>query len=104
MSMPLLYVANADPSVAAAPADSLEVTSSRTSKLGDWVAHTHLLYVPLAWFRDPPQGGVTLSTTRTYFHSHEVALTEAQLQEVAKGGTVRVTDLSNAHLYSIALA
>src|SRR5262249_29736846 len=28
------------------PPDSLAVTSSRRSKLGEWVAHTHLLYVP----------------------------------------------------------
>jgi hypothetical protein len=86
-----------------APAESLTVISSRNSKLGDWVAHTHLLYVPLQLFQAPPRDGVTLSTTRTFLHSHDVVLTEAQLVAVARGGTVLVEDASAAHTYSIEL-
>jgi hypothetical protein len=88
----------------AAPADSLAVTSSRASKLGDWVAHTHLLYVPMQLFRAPPREGVALSTTRTFLHSHEVVLTEAQLAAVVRGDTVLVEDAVAAHTYSIALS
>src|SRR5262245_55399187 len=87
-----------------APADSLAVTSSSNSKLGDWVAHTHLLYIPLSLFTAPPREGVTLSTTRTFLHSHQVALTEAQLVAVARGDTVLVEDASAAHTYSIELS
>ena len=86
-----------------APMDSLAVTSSRNSKLGQWVAHTHFLYVPLRLFSAPPAEGVTLSTTSTYLHSHQVALTRDQLTAVARGGTVQVGDLSGAHTYTIAL-
>jgi hypothetical protein len=86
-----------------APPDSLAVISSRASKLGRWVAHTHVLYVPLKLFRAPPREGVMLSTTLTYFHRHEVALTEAQLVTIARGDNVRVKDSSAAHSYSIAL-
>lgn len=86
-----------------APADSLAVTSSRTSKLGEWVAHTHFLYVPLKLFTAPPPEGVVLSTTRTYLHSHQVVLSEEQLATVGRGGTVELADLSNAHRYSIRL-
>jgi hypothetical protein len=87
-----------------APADSLAVTSSRNSKLGRWAAHSHFLYVPLRLFEAPPQQGVTLSTTWKFLHSHEVALTRAQLVTVARGGTVRVEDSSTAHTFSIELS
>jgi hypothetical protein len=86
-----------------APPDSLAVTSSRTSKLGEWVAHTHVLYVPLRLFTAPPPEGVSLSTTRTYFHSHQVVLTQDQLAAIARGDEVRVKDQSSAHDYSIRL-
>jgi len=86
-----------------APADSLAVTSSLNSKLGRWVYHSHVLYVPLQLFREPPPDGATLSTTRTYFHSHRVELTRAQLTAIARGDTVQVADLSEAHTYSIRL-
>lgn len=86
-----------------APADSLAVNASRNSKLGRWAYHSHVLYVPLELFRTPPRQGVTLSTTRTYLHSHEVALTQAQLVTVARGDTVQVTDSNGAHTFSIEL-
>jgi hypothetical protein len=90
--------------VETAPADSLSLTSSRNSKLGRWADHSHLLYVPLQLFRAPRREGVTLSTTRTFFHSHEVALTQAQLVTVARGGTARVKDSLGVHTFSIELS
>lgn len=87
-----------------APADSLTVTSSQGSKLGHWADHSHLLYVPLKLFQDPPPKGVTLSTTRTYLHSHDVALTREQLVTVARGGALRVRDTSGTHEFAIELA
>lgn len=86
-----------------APADSLTVTSSPASKLGHWADHSHLLYVPLKLFRDLPPEGVTLSTTRTYLHSHDVALTREQLVTVAQGGAVRVMDTTGTHEFAIEL-
>ena len=85
------------------PADSLAVTSSRNSKLGRWAYHSHVLYVPLQLFRAPPRQGVTLSTTWTFLHAHEVALTRAQLVTVARGGMVQVNDSGGAHTFSIEL-
>jgi len=84
-----------------APADSLAVTSSRNSKLGRWAYHSHILYVPLQLFRVPPQQGVTLSTTWAFLHFHDVALTQAQLVTIARGGTVRVS--GGTHTFSIEL-
>ena len=86
------------------PPDSLTLTSSRNSKLGEWAAHTHLLYIPLRLFQTPPREGVTLSTTRTYFHSHMVVLTREQLSAVARGGTVLVEASGGAHTFSVELA
>src|SRR5262245_61953582 len=86
-----------------APADSLAVTSSRNSKLGRWAYHSHVLYLPLRLFRAPPRGGVTLSTTWAFLHSHEVTLTEAQLITVARGGKVDVKESSGVHTFSIGL-
>jgi len=85
------------------PADSLAVTSSLGSRLGHWADHSHVLYVPLDLLRAPPREGVTLYTTRTYFHSHEVTLTHDQLTAVARGATVQVSDSVEAHHYSIRL-
>jgi hypothetical protein len=85
------------------PVDSLAVTSSRNSKLGRWVHHSHVLYVPLESFRAPPRQGVTLSTTSTFLHSHEVLLSQAQLIAIARGGSVQVKDSSAAHDFSIEL-
>ena len=103
LSVQVLRLTGRALTVETAPADSLAVTSSRNSKLGRWAHHTHVLYVPLQWFRAPPQEGVTLSTTWTFFHFHKVALTQAQLVTVARGGTVQVNDLVGAHTFSIEL-
>lgn len=104
LSIRILTLTDGASAVEAAPPDCLAVTSSLDSKLGHWAGHTHLLYVPLQSFRAPPPEGVTLSTTRTYFHSHEVVLTQAQLVDIARGSAVRVSDTAGAHTYSIELS
>jgi hypothetical protein len=104
LSVQILPLTGCSAAVETAPADSLAVTSSRDSKLGRWAHHSHLLYVPLQSFKAPPREGVTLSTTRTYLHSHEVALSQAQLVTVARGGTVLVKDSGGAHTFSIELS
>lgn len=104
LSLQLVPFAGACAAEEPAPADSLTVHSSRNSKLGDWVAHTHLLYVPLHWFRSPPAEGVSLDTTRTFLHRHTVDLTAEQLTLVGQGGSIQVKDTSNAHTYRIALS
>ena len=101
LSVQILPLTGEALAVEAAPADSLAVTSSRNSKLGRWAYHSHILYVPLQLFRAPPPQGVTLSTTWTFLHFHEVALTQAQLVTVARGGTVQVE--AGAHTFSIEL-
>jgi hypothetical protein len=103
LSVQILPLTRGALAVEAAPADSLAVTSSRDSKLGSWVAHTHVLYVPLHLFGTPPPGGITLSTTWTFFHAHEVTLTQDELLTVARGGAVRVKDSAGAHSFSIEL-
>jgi hypothetical protein len=104
LSIQILPLTGCDSAVETPPTDSLAVTSSRDSKLGRWAYHSHVLYVPLQLFRAPPAQGVTLSTTWTYFHSHQVALTEAQLVTVARGGAVQVQDSGGAHTFSIQLS
>jgi hypothetical protein len=104
LSLQILPLTGGACAMETAPADSLAVTSSRNSKLGRWAYHSHILYVPLQLFRAPPRQGVTLSTTRKFLHSHEVALTQAQLITVARGGTVEVTDSIEAHTFSIELS
>ena len=104
LSVQILSLTEEATAAEAAPADSLAVTSSRGSRLGRWAYHSHVLYVPLELFRAPPQPGVTLSTTWTFLHSHEVTLTQAQLVTVARGGSVRVNESSGVHSFSIELS
>jgi hypothetical protein len=104
LSVQMLPLTGCPSAVETAPVDSLTVTSSRNSKVGRWAAHSHVLYVPLHLFRAPPREGATLSTTRTFLHSHEVALTQEQLVTVARGGTVRVKDSNGTHTFSIELS
>ena len=104
LSVQILPLAGCTSALEAPPADSLAVTSSRNSKVGRWADHSHLLYVPRRLFSAPPREGVTLSTTRTFLHTHQVALTQTQLVSVARGGTVRVKDSGGTHAFSIELS
>jgi hypothetical protein len=103
LSVQVLPLTACDSAPEHAPADSLTVTSSLGSKLGHWAYHSHFLYVPLQLFRAPPPEGVTLSTTRTYLHTHEVVLSQAELLRVARGESVEVADSVRAHTYSLRL-
>lgn len=102
LSVQILPLIDGAMAVETAPVDSLAVTSSRNSNLGHWAYHSHILYVPMQLFRAPPEQGVTLSTTWAFLHFHRVALTQAQLITVARGGTVQAS--SGAHTFSIELS
>ena len=104
LSVQILPLTGCSSSVEPPPADSLAVTSSRNSKVGRWADHSHILYVPLRLFRAPPPEGASLTTTRTFLHTHEVALTRAQLVAVARGGAVQVKDTNGTHTFSIELS
>jgi hypothetical protein len=103
LSVQILPLTGCSSAVEVPPADSLVVTSSRNSKVGRWADHSHILYVPLRLFRVPPREGVTLTTTRTFLHTHEVVLTQAELATVARGGAVQVKDTNGTHTFSIEL-
>jgi hypothetical protein len=103
LSVQILPLTGCSSAVEVPPADSLAVTSSRNSKVGRWAAHSHILYVPLRLFRAPPREGVTLTTTRAFLHTHEVALTQAELDTVARGGAVQVKSSGGTHTFSIEL-
>jgi hypothetical protein len=65
-------------------------TSSQTS------AHSHSFSLPSADLTSPPAAGVSGGTTEAQFHSHFVAVTQANLQNVAQGQTVKVETTSVA--------
>lgn len=67
-----------------------------------FVPHTHDLLIPYAILRTPPSQGVKLVSTSSFLHTHEVALTQAQLIAVSRGGTVAVP--GGSHTFVIALA
>lgn len=67
-----------------------------------FVPHAHDLLITFALLRAPPGHGVVLTTTHAMFHTHDVALTQAQLRLVALGGTVTTT--GGSHTFVIALA
>jgi len=104
LSVQILPLTACSSSEDTAPDDSLAVTSSLGSKLGHWAYHSHVLYVPLHFFSNPPDQGVELTTTWTYLHAHDVALSQAQLIAVARGGTVQVNDSTGVHGFSIQLS
>ena len=63
------------------------------------VPHTHDLLIPYTLLRAPPRQGAILRSTRARFHSHDVALTQAQLSLVSHGGTVAAT--GGSHIFLI---
>jgi hypothetical protein len=64
--------------------------------------HVHDLLIPYALLRTPPSEGVKLTSTRAFFHRHEIALTQEELTTVNQGGSV--TRKASSHLFVIALA
>jgi hypothetical protein len=53
--------------------------------------HTHGICVPAAALASPPELGVTLASTLTNGHAHDIALAPAQLAALARGDTVTVS-------------
>jgi hypothetical protein len=64
--------------------------------------HAHTLLIPYALLRTPPSEGVKLMSTKTFFHRHEIELTQEDLTSVSQGGSV--TFKASSHLFIIALA
>jgi hypothetical protein len=64
--------------------------------------HVHDLLIPYALLRTPPSEGVKLLSTKSFFHRHEIALTQDDLTTVNQGGSV--TRKASSHLFVIALA
>ena len=53
-------------------------------------AHSHSFSVPSADLTTPPPSGVSGATTEAQFHSHELVITQANLQSAMSGQTVKV--------------
>ncbi|MEP7076884.1 MAG: hypothetical protein ABI878_13840 [Acidobacteriota bacterium] len=64
--------------------------------------HVHDLLIPYTLLRTPPSEGVKLLSTKSFFHRHEVELTQEELTTVNLGGSV--TRKASSHLFVIALA
>lgn len=64
--------------------------------------HVHELVIPYALLQTPPSEGVKLLSSKAFFHHHEIALTQEDLNTVNQGGTV--TRKASSHLFVIALA
>ena len=53
--------------------------------------HNHMLCVLATDLSNPPSGGVVYTTTISQSHTHDVALTQGMLQQIAVGQVVTVT-------------
>lgn len=62
--------------------------------------HVHDLVVPRSVLVAPPREGVVLTSTRSFLHEHEIALTRDQLLLVHRGGTV--VERASSHRFVIA--
>jgi hypothetical protein len=72
-------------------------TSSQTN------AHSHSFSVPSADLTSPPPAGVSGETTSAQLHSHLVTVTQAQLESVATGQSVKVetsTEIGHTHTFT----
>jgi hypothetical protein len=66
------------------------------------LGHVHDLLVPYAVLRMPPAEGVELTSTKAFLHTHNIRLTQADLEAITDGGTV--SKKSSSHIFLIALA
>lgn len=64
--------------------------------------HVHDLLIPYAVLDAPPPQGITLTSTQSMLHQHNIALTQNELATVKQGGTV--TQKASSHVFVIALA
>lgn len=93
----IAWVSEASPPDGPAPADTLVIRSGP-----GFVPHTHNLWIPYALLRSPPATGVTLISRPARGHTHQVALSRADLVAVDRGGTVSVN--GGSHTFVIATA
>lgn len=73
-------------------------TSSKTND------HSHSFSVPSADLTSPPPSGVSGATTSAQLHSHDVVITQADLQAAMGGQTVKVETnnvLGHTHTFTI---
>ena len=76
--------------------DGISETSTVTN------SHTHTLCVLTSDLTSPPAAGVTYMTSTSAGHSHTVALTQLQLQDIESGKSVTVPTSSPApHNFTI---
>lgn len=64
--------------------------------------HVHDLLIPYAVLDAPPPQGITLTSTQSMLHQHNITLTRNELATVKQGGTV--TQKASSHEFVIALA
>ena len=85
------------------PGDGTERAEDLTIQSGPGLfRHVHELRIPYAVLHAPPPQGITLTTTESLYHQHNIALTQNELAIVTQGGTV--TQKASSHLFVIALA
>ena len=65
------------------------------------ISHVHDLLIPHALLKAPPRQGVSLKTTQSLWHRHDIGLSREQLITVANGGTV--TTKASSHVFTIAM-
>lgn len=96
-SLPLLVkAAGPSPTSGDGAADSLIIHSGP-----GLFSHVHDLLIPYAVLRKPPVQGVSLTSTKTLLHTHNIVLTREDLITVNHGGTV--TQNASSHRFVIAL-
>src|SRR5436190_18026059 len=59
--------------------------------------HVHDLLIPYVLLRTPPSEGVKLMSTKSFFHRHEISLTQEELTTVNQGGSV--TRKASSHVF-----
>ncbi len=96
--LPLIAHASVDP-----PSGGRETNDDLIIRSGPGLFdHVHDLLIPYAVLKAPPRQGVELTSTQSFFHRHDIALTREQITLVNQGGTV--TKKASSHLFVIALA
>jgi len=66
------------------------------------LGHVHDLLVPYAVLKTPPPEGVELTSTKAFLHTHNIKLSQEDLETITHRGTV--TKKSSSHIFLIALA
>jgi len=84
---------------------AIESTSSQTADpvMGN-ALHTHTICVPASDLANPPDAGVTYTTSSSLSHTHQVLLAQVDLIAVASGGTataVSTTADQHSHKFVI---